>query len=394
MRSILVHLTLIMIIFSPVVVGDTATPTMPSVLPKSPTVAANAFILVDYDSGKVLAENNCDVQVEPASLTKMMAMYVVDHEIKVGKLKLSDQILISKNAWQAPGSRMFVQVGTTVGVEDLIKGVIIQSGNDASVALAEHIAGSEQSFADMMNAYAKSLGMEHSHFVNTTGLPDKSHVTTARDLSILARAMIKNFPETYRIYSQKEFVYNGIKQHNRNQLLWRNPAVDGIKTGFTDNAGYCLVASGKVNNMRLIAVVLGSKSPSVRTAEANKLLTWGFRFYETNLVQLAGTKLQETKVWMGKSKHLDVGFNEDLYLTSSQGQYKNYTATVTLTPFLKAPIKKGDVVGTYLIQDKHNNTIIERPIVALSDIEKGNFLQRTRDYISLNIKAFMTKITS
>jgi D-alanyl-D-alanine carboxypeptidase (penicillin-binding protein 5/6) len=321
-------------------------------------------------------------------------MYVVDNEMKAGKLKAEDQITISKNAWQAPGSRMFVQVGTTVSVEDLIKGIIIQSGNDSSIALAEHIAGSEQSFADMMNSYAKTLGMAHSNFLNTTGLPDPNHITTARDMSTLARAMIKNFPETYKIYSQKEFVYNGIKQHNRNQLLWRNPAVDGIKTGFTDSAGYCLVASGKVNNMRLIAVVMGSKSPSARTEEANTLLKWGFRFYETNQVHQAGTKLQEAKVWMGKNKHLDVGFTEDIYITAPQGQYKKFTATININPMLKAPIKKGDTVGTYVIQDPNNQTVLEKQIVALCDVPKGNFLQRGRDFVTLNIKALMNKVTS
>ena len=320
MRSILLKLTLLLVTTSPLAIADTITPQTPSLLPRPPAIATNAYLLVDYNSNTIIAEKNSTLLVEPASLTKMMTMYIVDSEIKAGKLKLDQPILISKNAWQATGSRMFLNVDTRVTVEELIKGVIIQSGNDASVALAEHIAGSEQSFADLMNSYAQMLGMKDSHFVNATGMPDKEHVTTAKDMAILARAIIKNFPETYKIYAQKEFVYNGIHQQNRNQLLWRNPIVDGIKTGHTDNAGYCLVASGKVADMRLIAVVMGAKSDKSRTEEANKLLTWGFRFYESNLVRQANVKLQDVKVWMGKDKKLDIGFAEDLYITAPQDE--------------------------------------------------------------------------
>jgi len=387
MRSILLKLTLLLVTISPLAIADTITPQTPSLLPRPPAIATNAYLLVDYNSNTIIAEKNSTLLVEPASLTKMMTMYIVDSEIKAGKLKLDQAILISKNAWQATGSRMFLNVDTRVTVEELIKGVIIQSGNDASVALAEHIAGSEQSFADLMNSYAQMLGMKDSHFVNATGMPDKEHVTTAKDMAILGRAIIKNFPETYKIYAQKEFVYNGIHQQNRNQLLWRNPIVDGIKTGHTDNAGYCLVASGKVADMRLIAVVMGAKSDKSRTEEANKLLTWGFRFYESNLVRQANVKLQDVKVWMGKDKRLDIGFAEDLYVTAPQGNYKKYTAMINLLPMIKAPIQQGDVVGTYVVQDQHNETILQQPIVALKTIPKGNILQRGRDFITLNIKS-------
>ena len=392
MRSIISQLTLCLVFVSNFAVGDTTTPTAISIAPKPPTIMANAYILVDYNTNQVLAERDSDLIVEPASLTKMMTMYVIDNEIKAGKLKPSDEILVSKNAWQSPGSRMFVQVDTKVKVEDLIKGIIIQSGNDACIALAEHIAGSEQGFADIMNGYAESLGMTKTHFVNATGLPDPNHVTTAKDMAILAKALIQNFPETYKIYAQKEFVYNGIHQHNRNLLLWRNSAVDGIKTGHTDNAGFCLVASGKIKEMRLIGVVMGAKSNISRTEETNKLLTWGFRFYETSLVHQAGAKFQDAKIWMGKEPKLDLGFAENVYVTAPQGRYKKYSAIVNLQQEIKAPVQQGDIMGTYVIQDENSQTILEVPIVALKTIPKGSILQRGRDYVAIKIQALMDKI--
>lgn len=394
MRSMISQLTLFLVILSGATVANATNNPTPTLLPKSPTIAANAFLLIDANSQQVLAEKNSELLVEPASLTKMMTMYIVDSEIKAGKLSLDTPILVSKNAWQAPGSRMFLNVDTTVPVSELIKGVIIQSGNDSSIALAEHIAGSEQSFAELMNSYAQMLGMKNSHFMNATGLPDPQHITTAKDMAILARAIVRNFPETYKIYSQKEFVYNGIHQHNRNRLLWRNSVVDGIKTGHTDNAGYCLVASGKIENMRLIAIVMGARSDKDRTEEANKLLTWGFRFYETNLIQKADVALQNSRVWMGNSKRVAVGFSEDLYITSAQGSYKKYTATINMPSMLKAPLAQGDIVGTYVIQDEHNQTIVEKPIVALKAVPKGNVLQRGRDFVRLNIKSVVNRFKS
>jgi D-alanyl-D-alanine carboxypeptidase (penicillin-binding protein 5/6) len=382
------------LIFTPLVFADNPFPVTPVVQPKPPTANANAYLLMDYHSGQILAEKNSDLRVEPASLTKMMTMFVIDNELSSGKLKLDDQIQISSTAWKAPGSRMFVQVDTAVPVSDLIQGIIIQSGNDASIALAEHIAGSEEAFADLMNGYARMLGMQNSHFLNVTGLPDPNHYSSARDLAILAKAMIKNFPETYKIYSQKEFVYNGIKQINRNRLLWRNENVDGIKTGHTEAAGYCLVASGKVDHMRLIAVVLGAKSSNQRSDEANKLLTWGLKFYETNLVQHARTKLQETKIWMGKKQQVDIGFSDDLYITSTRGSYKKFSASVKVQEKLKAPVAKGQVIGTYVVQDQHEHTILEVPLVALQDVKKGNIYQRSRDYIKIHVKSLFDKVAS
>lgn len=369
--------------------------TIPSIAPTPPAIAANAYLLMDYNSNKILSEKNSNLPIEPASLTKMLTMYIVDQQIKEGKIRLTDEVTISKNAWKAPGTRMFVQVGTKVTVEDLIKGVIVDSGNDASIALAEHIAGSEQVFADLMNAFAKMLGMNNSHFVNATGLPDKEHVTTAHDLSILARAIIKNFPESYRIYAQKEFTYNGIKQTNRNLLLWRNSLVDGIKTGHTDSAGYCLVASGvDNNNMRLIAIVMGTKSDNARTEETNKLLNWGFRFFETHLVVKEGDALQEAKIYMGNQDKIRIGFADDLYITTVHGAYKKYNATTNVLAMLKAPIKRGDVVGMYTVQNADKDVVLEQPIIALQDIPKGNLWQRARDYVSLNVKALYAKYST
>lgn len=387
MRNI-IQLTILFFTLSTNVYANQNGPSLPGIAPKPPTVAATAYLLIDANSGVILAEKNIDMQVEPASLTKMMSMYIIDNELKAGSLKLNDEVLISKNAWKAQGSRMFVQVDTRVPVEDLIKGIIIQSGNDSTIAMAEHIAGSEEVFAELMNKYAQTLGMNNSHFVNSTGLPDKDHLTTARDMSILARAIIKNFPETYKIYSQKEFTYNNIRQTNRNRLLWRNSAVDGIKTGYTENAGYCLVASAvDSNNTRLISIVMGTRSDSARTEEANKLLAWGSRFYETHKVLGAGERLQDVRAWMGAKKTLPVGFADDLYITTTHGNYKKYTAKVNLSDFVKAPINKGDVVGTYVVQDENNQTILERPIVALKTIAKGNIIKRGRDYVTLNVRS-------
>lgn len=389
MRYIIIQLTLLMAVFSSNVLAN---PGIPSLAPKVPAIAANAYLLIDANSGTVLAEKNAELKVEPASLTKMMTMYIVDSEVKAGKIKLTDEVLISKNAWQTSGSRMFVKVDTRVSVEDLMRGIIIQSGNDATVAMAEHIGGSEEVFAELMNKYAQMLGMKDSHFVNSTGLPDKEHLTTAHDMAILARALIKHFPETYKLYSQKEFTYNNIRQTNRNQLLWRNSAVDGIKTGYTESAGYCLVASAvDSNNMRLISIVMGTKSDKARTEEANKLLSWGSRFYETRLITKGGQALQENKIWMGKKKTVPVGFTEDLYVTTVQGNYKKYTATINVPSFIKAPIKNGDVIGLYVIHDENNQPVFEKPLVALKTIAKGNVLQRGRDYVTLNVKSIYSK---
>ncbi|MDX1811242.1 MAG: D-alanyl-D-alanine carboxypeptidase family protein, partial [Gammaproteobacteria bacterium] len=270
--------------------------------PKPPKIGATAYILQDFQSGDVIAELKADARVEPASLTKMMSVYVIEHELKNGNISLSDEVLISKKAWKMPGSRMFVEVNTRVKVEELLKGIIIQSGNDATIAMAEFVAGSEDSFVSLMNSYAQKLGMKGTHFVNATGLPNDDHYTTARDLALLVKAMIRDFPENYSWYSEKVYTYNGIKQYNRNKLLWQSEYVDGVKTGHTESAGYCLAASAVKNDMRLISVVLGTNSERARATESQKLLTFGFRFFETHRLYEAGQKLTTAKIWKGDSE--------------------------------------------------------------------------------------------
>lgn len=364
----------------------------PKLNPQPPHIAAKSYVLLDFNSGAVLADSNSKQQVEPASLTKMMTVYVVDQELKSGKLSPQDKVKVSKKAWQAPGSRMFLEEGSEVTIENLIKGIVVQSGNDASIAIAEHIAGTESAFAELMNTYAQMLGMHDSKFMNASGLPNKDHYTTAHDMSILAQALIKDFPETYRIYAEKDFSYNGILQHNRNRLLWRNSYVDGIKTGHTDNAGYCIVASGEMSDMRLIAVVMGTKSDSARTEETNKLLTWGFRFYETKLVYSMGNKIQDIRVWMGDNPRLNVGLENDLFITVPHGHYEDLKASLKLPSDLKAPISKGEVIGKYIIKNANDEIVAEKPIIALEELKTGGLWSKFKDYINMNVQATLKKI--
>ncbi|HQZ87886.1 MAG TPA: D-alanyl-D-alanine carboxypeptidase family protein [Gammaproteobacteria bacterium] len=361
------------------------------VIPAPPTLQAKSFILIDPLSNYVIAEQNVEQRVEPASLTKMMTVYVVDHVLKSGKLKLTDTVKISEKAWKSPGSRMFVEVNTDVSVDDLLRGIIIASGNDASVAIAEHIAGSESAFAELMNFYAKQLGLANTHFVNSTGLPDPNHYTSARDMAILSKALMRDFPESYTLYSEKTFLYQNIKQENRNRLLWTNNLVDGIKTGHTDSAGYCLVASGKKDNMRLIAVVMGTKNNSARIDETNKLLTYGFRFYESRKLYPALTALKKGRVWHGREKEVDLGLAEDLYVTIGQGQYDNLKTTITVENLIKAPTNKGAALGTLTVQ-LDNKTISECPVVALTDVEAGGFINRLYDNVTLSVLSLVEKV--
>jgi D-alanyl-D-alanine carboxypeptidase (penicillin-binding protein 5/6) len=367
-------------------------PNIPQLAP--PQVAARSHILIDCYSDAVLSEENSSEIVEPASLTKIMTMYVVDHEVKKGALKLDDKVIVSQKAWRATGSRMFLEENSEVSVEELMKGIIIQSGNDASVAIAEHVAGSEESFAQLMNFYAKQLGMNNTNFVNATGLPAENHYTTAKDLAILAKHIIRDFPETYDVYSQREFTYHGITQQNRNRLLSRNSHVDGIKTGQTDRAGYCLAASGKVDGMRLIAIVMGTASDSVRTNEANKLLSWGFRFFETKKVYEKHQPLKQIKVWLGKSSSLAIGLEDDLFLTVPQGKYNKLSSSLQVSEAIRAPIKAGEVVGMFTIKDEANNVVLERKLIALDNVDKGNIWKRFRDSISLSASSLMKKMES
>lgn len=347
-------------------------------IPPPPNIAASAHILISYDTGKVLAENNADVKLAPASLTKIMAVYVVFREISNGHLHLDDMVTISQKAWETPGSRMFIEVGNQVKVEDLLKGIIIQSGNDATVALAEHIAGDENTFADMMNQHAQRLGMKNTHFSDSNGLPIDNHYTTARDLAILTQALIKEFPDFYRWFSQKEFTFNNIVQHNRNQLLSRDETVDGVKTGFTDAAGYCLVASALRNNMRLISVVMGASSPNARANENQNLLNYGFRFYEAHKLYQGKTPLTEARVWKGDSRNVPAGLAEDFYVTIPRRQYDDLKATITLDKKVTAPIKEGTKLGTVNVTLK-GEQFASQDLVALKTVEQGNIFQRLFD---------------
>ena len=337
-------------------------------LPAPPRIEAKAYLLTDYHSGAILASKNPDMRVEPASLTKMMTSYIVAHELKEGKISLDDKVTISEKAWKMPGSKMFIEVGKQVPVRDLIKGMIVQSGNDATVALAEYVAGSEDVFVQLMNQWARKLGMTHTHFANSTGLPDPNHYTTARDLDKLARALIRDFPEHYAWYKEKVFTYNGITQRNRNTLLWQDPSVDGIKTGHTSTAGYCLVASAQREGQRLISTVLGTSSSRKRISESQKLLNYGFRFFETHPMYKAGQRISDTKIWAGQSDLLHVGITHDLYVTLPRGELKNLKPVLELPEVIYAPVKKGDKVGTLKVT-LHDHVLVERPLVALNTVE-------------------------
>lgn len=343
-------------------------------IPSSPKLRATAWILIDANSGKVLAEQDSDKPLPPASLTKMMTSYLVEKEISQGNLSQNDQVRVSIKAWKMGGSKMFIRESTYVSVSDLLKGVIIQSGNDASVALAEHLAGDENGFAQLMNSQAKLLGMNNTHFKNSTGLPHPEHYSTARDLALLSQAKIINYPDHYSLYSQKEFTYNNITQPNRNRLLWRDPSVDGLKTGHTEEAGYCLAASAQREGMRLIAVVLGAATEESRAQETQKLLNYGFRFYETTRLFRKHVTLQTNEVWQGMTNQVAIGLQEDLIATLAKGDVQKIKVAYNLPSNLKAPIKAGSTLGT--LEIKIDNQVIDsRPLIALETVEKAGFLK-------------------
>lgn len=353
-------------------------------IPNPPSIDATSYIVIDFNTSKALAEKDADKRLDPASITKLMTVYVVDKELKNGRLSLEDSVPVSQKAWKAEGSRMFIQAGKQVTVDELLKGIIIQSGNDASIALAEYVAGSEEAFADLMNQYAKKLGMTNSHFSNATGIPDDNHYSTARDLSILSQALIREFPESYELYSEKWFTYNGIKQPNRNRLLWREPYVDGIKTGHSSTAGYCLAASAKKDNMRLISVVLGSANDNSRNEQTQQLLRYGFRFFETHRLYQSGQSIENMRIWMGTQKNITLGTEHDLYITIPQGQYKNLDAKIHIDQSLYAPITKGAVQGKLTVR-LGDELIAETPVISLEGVNKGDLWTRMQDYISLGI---------
>lgn len=362
----------------------------PIVTPNPPTLSAESYILIDVNSGKILAEKNSTAQMPPASLTKMMTLYVISNALAKNQIHLADQVRVSEEAWRTGGSRMFIKVGDTVSVEDLLKGIIVHSGNDACVAMAEHVGSSESSFAEMMNEQAARLGMSGSHFSESTGLPDPNNYTTARDLAILGSALIKDFPQYYHWYKQKWFTYNGIRQPNRNRLLWRNSYVDGIKTGHTNEAGFCLVSSALKDNMRLLAVVMHAPTDSARAEDSQKLINYGFRFFETHKVYNAGQKVSTVKVFKGKQNTLNIGMLRDHYITIPTGQYKKIKLITKVPNNLIAPIHKGDKVGEFVVQ-LDQKALQTHPIYALDDIEQAGIFGRLKDSIKLAIFNFINK---
>ena len=352
------------------------------VIPRPPQVNASSYILIDAETGSVLVEENADQALPPASLTKIMTVYVADHELDSGTISLEDEVHVSVNAWRAEGSKMFIQEGTRVKLEDILRGIIIQSGNDASIALAEHIAGSEDAFADMMNQHAELLGMKNSHFMNASGLPHADHYMSARDLALLARSAIERFPDSYSIYGEREFTYNDIRQPNRNSLLFTDRNVDGMKTGHTEEAGYCLVASSVRDGMRLITVVMGTSSENARAVETQKLLTYGFRFFETHQLFEGDEVLESAKVWSGKTETVEVGVNTPLTVTLPRGQADSLVRELTIDDAIKAPISAGQTLGKLKVSIG-DQVFYDGPVVAMHDVERGGLLKRLMDWLHL-----------
>lgn len=377
LHTLLARATLVLALISP-----SALLAADAIIPAPPQLSATAYLLIDADTGKVLVEQNSEQRLPPASLTKIMTSYVAADELKRGSIGIHDLVNVSVKAWRMEGSRMFIQEGTRVLVEELLRGVIIQSGNDASVALAEHIAGSEEVFADMMNQHAARVGMADTHFMNATGLPDENHYTTAHDLARLSVALIYNHPDHYKIYKEKYFSFNDIRQPNRNTLLWRDPSVDGVKTGHTDAAGYCLVASAVRDGMRLVSVVLGTESEEARATESQKLLTYGFRYFETLRLYDAAETLRTVRVWRGDRDSLDLGLSQEVVITVPRGSKENLKATMDIPSVVKAPIEAGDELGR-LVVTAGGETVYEGPLTALSSIEEAGFFARIWDALSL-----------
>ena len=351
-------------------------------IPDPPKLAAKSYYLVDFASGTVLAESSADRRVEPASLTKLMTAYVVFKALQDGRIKIDDEAPVSERAWRMDGTRMFIELNSRVKVEDLLRGMLIQSGNDASVALAEHVAGSEDAFVAAMNEYAAVLGLQNTAYRNPTGLPARGHYSTARDLAVLAKAVIAEFPDYYGLAAEREFSYNGIKQHNRNALLWRDPSVDGIKTGYTHAAGYCLVSSAQRDGMRLIAVILGAETAKVRNSGGQTLLNYGFEHYETHKLYSAGQQISVARVWGGQPERASLGLVNDLFVTIPRGRYAALSASMDLPIDLVAPLQPGTPVGEVkvLLADTLLSNI---PLVALQQVVEGGLWTKLRDEIHL-----------
>lgn len=351
-------------------------------VPRAPEVAAKAWLLVDHDSGQVLAAHNAETPLPPASLTKLAVAYVLFQHLRDGKLQLTDRVTVSDHAVDAKGTRMFLLAGETISVEDLLKGLLVISANDAAVALAEHVAGSEAAYVAQMNDAARALGLLHTNFITTNGLPATGHVSTAHDLARLASALVRDFPEYYAWFSLREFSYHGIRHYNRNALLWRDASVDGIKTGQTREAGFCLIASAKRGEMRLIATVLGAGDENARVIDAQQLLDYGFRYYETRLLYPARTEVTKVRVWMGNTGTLALGPSQNLYLTLPHGQHERVRARLSVREDQVAPVHAGQSVGALTI-DLDQDPIAEYPLVALDEVSEGNVFQRASDHVRL-----------
>ncbi|MBL4763394.1 MAG: D-alanyl-D-alanine carboxypeptidase [Gammaproteobacteria bacterium] len=380
-KSLLKRKLFVFICCFPLLVGVVAaTPKKP--VPRAPSLQAKSYYLEEFYSGRVLAEKDADKRIEPASITKLMTAYVVEQAIATGDISLDDKVKISEKAWRMKGSKMFIEVGKEVLVADLLKGLVIQSGNDASVALAEHVAGTEEAFVGYMNHQAEVLGLENTQFKNVTGWPAKGHYMSARDIAILARAILTDFPEQYSLYKEKEYTYNNIKQYNRNKLLWRDASVDGLKTGHTESAGYCLVSSAKKGDMRLLSVVLGTKSEKSRAHSSQSLLNYGFRFFETHRLYAAGKSIKDTRIWKGTAEVLPLGLADDLYITIPRGQYKYLKAEMELTPTIIAPAEQGQTYGIVKVA-LSEEMVVERPLIALSAVKKGGLLHQAVDSVKL-----------
>ncbi len=351
-------------------------------VPAPPPVPGTSYYLVDFHSGHEIAAKEPDVPVEPASITKLMTAYIAFSGLKNGNLTLDEEVTVSNKAYRAVGSRMFIEERKRVSIEDLLQGMIVQSGNDASIALAEHIAGSEETFAELMNQYSEQLGLENTRYSNVTGLPAEDHYSTPRDVALLVAAMIREFPEYYRWYSQREFTYNDITQHNRNTLLWRDSSVDGVKTGHTDSAGYCLAASAERSGMRLIAVVMGTPSKRARADAAQALLNYGFRFYETHSLYDANEPISSARVWKGDSAEVPLGVRDQIYVTIPRGHYDSLKAEMDLKSIIVAPVTTEDAVGN--VRVSLGDTVLKSSgLFPLENVDSGNLFRRAIDEVRL-----------
>ena len=343
-----------------------------SLVPKAPKLNLSSYILIEASTNTVIAEFNSDNQIAPASMTKVMSGYVIADQIANGSISLDDKVLISEKAWKTGGSKMFIEAGKRVSVKDLLSGIIIQSGNDATIAMAEYVAGSEEGFVDFMNAYASEMGLTNSLFQNSTGFSDPNHFTSAKDLAKLTQALINNFPDHYATYKEKEFTFSGIRQLNRNKLLWRDDSVDGVKTGHTDSAGFCLISSAQRNDMRLIAVVAGSESENERLIASQRLLEYGFRFYATQKLVSQEIKVTTAKVWGGKTNEVALGSTKDIYLTLPRSEFKNIKANYQFNNNLQAPIEIGQMIGSIEFTS-NDRVVLSAPLVAIETVEAKGF---------------------